>query len=184
MVATKGLLTSVAAAVNLSDADHAILKEYVPELVHAWDDDPCSVQVVLMPDEEDKGSEPWPLYTGPMEGKALQAWAVELFPNLVTRVSADGLDGFLMTLRVDVPKVCVFFLGGWRDWVGFSARVQVLQTMHRCCWSQPRKRRLPCSRRWRTICGYMFCVCTGHCCPHLWGCIFSISPCWAHRSLA
>ncbi len=77
----------------------------MPELAHVWEADPCNVRVVLMPDEEDKGSEAWPLYSGSMEGKALQAWAVELFPNLVTRLSADGLNGFLTTLHADVPKV-------------------------------------------------------------------------------
>lgn len=105
VVGTKGVL-GTAAVVNVSASQAARLQPHVD--VTGWSKDPCEVKVVAMPHEEDKASEDWPVFTGDLGSKALQAWYLELVPNHVTRLTADAMDAFLTSIQVDTPKVVLF----------------------------------------------------------------------------
>ncbi|CAK0750414.1 hypothetical protein CVIRNUC_001989 [Coccomyxa viridis] len=70
--------------------------------------DPCALDIVLLPFDEDKGSpEDWQHYAGDLSSKELQKFVLEAFPSFVTRVTASTMQQF-MGADMATPHVFLF----------------------------------------------------------------------------
>ncbi|KAK9807192.1 hypothetical protein WJX73_006186 [Symbiochloris irregularis] len=95
-----------AAAVNASESA-ALSSMGLPVDMQALRSKPCSLQVFLLPFGDSSDADEWSKYTGSMNAKELQSFALTAFPASVPRVDEASLQPFL-GLEPKVPKVLLF----------------------------------------------------------------------------